>query len=52
MSAEILIGRWLAFCAHPAAAWRVLPPSGRCLVAVSYAAASYAASLSLLLLLS
>ena len=51
MALEVVIGRWLAFCVHPTAAWRLLPPSGRCLMAASYAAASYAAALSLLLLL-
>ena len=52
MTPEVVIGRWLAFCVHPTAAWRRLPLSGRCLMAASYAAASYAAGLSMLLLLS
>jgi hypothetical protein len=48
---EIIIGRWLACCAHPLAAWRVLPVSGRVLVALTYTAASYALGLTVLLLL-
>jgi hypothetical protein len=51
MPPEIALGRWLAFCAHPAAAWRVLPPLGRCLLAASYAACSFVTSLTLLLML-
>jgi hypothetical protein len=51
MSPEIVVGRWLAFCAHPTAAWRILPPSGRCLLAASYAAASFMVSLTVLLAL-
>lgn len=51
MSPEIVLGRWLAFCVHPAAAWRVLPPSGRWLLAASYAAGSFLGSLTLLLML-
>ena len=51
MAPEVVIGRWLAFCAHPIAAWRLLPKSGRCLIALSYAAVSYAAALGILLTL-
>lgn len=51
MSPEIVLGRWLAFLAHPTAAWRVLPPAGRCLLAASYAAGSFVASLTVLLML-
>jgi len=50
MTPEIALGRWLAVCAHPTAAWRLLPASGRCLLAASYAAASFVASLTVLLL--
>ena len=50
MAPEIVIGRWLAFCAHPTAAWHVLPASGRCLLAASYAALSFAGSLAALVL--
>jgi hypothetical protein len=52
MAPEVVIGRWLAFCAHPIAAWRLLPRSGRCLIALSYAAVSYAAALGVLVLIS
>lgn len=45
---EIVIGRGLAFCAHPTAAWRRLPPTGRALLVGAYAAASYITVLSLL----
>ena len=51
MAPEVVIGRWLAFCAHPVAAWRLLPRSGRCLIALSYAAASYAAAFAALALM-
>jgi hypothetical protein len=47
---EIALARWLACCVHPAAAWRILPASGRLLLAFSYAAASFVASLTVLLL--
>ena len=51
MSFDIALGRWLALCAHPKAAWRVLPASGRWLMAASYAAVGYGAVLTCLLLL-
>lgn len=51
MAPELVLGRWLAFCAHPIAAWRHLPLTGRCLVALSYAAVSYAAALGVLVLI-
>lgn len=35
----------MAFCAHPVAAWRILPPAKRALVAGAYFAASYVAVL-------
>jgi hypothetical protein len=40
---ELVIGRWLAWCSHPVAAWRVLPTSGRMLIIASYFVSSYAA---------
>lgn len=49
MAPDIALGRWLAFCAHPTAAWRLLPLHGRLLLAASYAGASYLVSLALLL---
>jgi len=42
---EIAIGRAMAFCAHPVAAWRILPPAKRALVAGAYFAAGYVAAL-------
>ena len=50
MSTDVLFGRWLAFCVHPAAAWRRLPVSGRLLLAGSYALASYVTALTALML--
>ena len=47
---EILLGRGLAFCTHPSAAWRRLPPAGRALLVGAYAAGGYVAVLSVLLL--
>lgn len=41
MSLEIAIGRSLAFCAHPTAAWRVLSPSRRVLLVAAYFGAGY-----------
>lgn len=51
MPIEIVLGRWLAFCLHPTAAWRLLPTGGRCLLAASYAAGSFLTSLTVLLLM-
>jgi hypothetical protein len=50
MSMDIIIGRGLAFCAHPLAAWRVLSTPGRVFVVGAYAAAAYVAVLGVLLL--
>jgi hypothetical protein len=50
MSVELLIGRGLAFCVHPAAAWRVLSAPGRAFVVAAYAGAAYVAVLGVLLL--
>jgi hypothetical protein len=47
---EIVIGRGLAFCAHPAIAWRRLPPAGKALLLAAYAGASYISVLTVLLL--
>ena len=49
MSADIVIGRTLACCAHPAAAWRRLPASGRALIVGTYFAFSYLTVLAVLL---
>jgi hypothetical protein len=47
---EILLGRTLALCIHPCAAWRTQSTSGRLLVFFAYLAASYTLVLGLLLL--
>jgi hypothetical protein len=46
---DVIIGRWLACCAHPAAAWRNLPVSGRALLVAAYVSASYVVVLTALL---
>jgi hypothetical protein len=50
MSVDLLIGRGLAFCAHPTAAWRVLSSPGRAFVVAAYAGAAYVTVLAVLLL--
>ena len=47
---EILVGRSLAMCVHPYAAWRAHATGGRLLVLFTYAAASYAVTLTVLLI--
>jgi hypothetical protein len=49
MSADIVIGRTLACCVHPSAAWRRNSRSGRALIVATYFAASYLAVLAVLL---
>jgi hypothetical protein len=49
MSVDIVIGRTLACCLHPAAAWRRVSGSGRALIVGAYFAASYLAVLAVLL---
>jgi hypothetical protein len=46
---EVLIGRSLAMCAHPYAAWCSHSVKGRALVLVAYMAASYFVVLGALL---
>ncbi len=48
MSADVVIGRTLACCVHPAAAWRRLSASGRALIIVAYFAVSYLGVLAVL----
>jgi hypothetical protein len=48
---EILIGRSLAMCAHPYAAWRSHSKKARMLVLFAYVAASYVLMLSALMAL-
>jgi hypothetical protein len=50
VNVEIVIGRGLAYCAHPAAAWRRLRPAGRALLVGAYAAGSYVTVLTVLML--
>jgi hypothetical protein len=47
---EILIGRGLAMCVHPVAAWRCASLRARLVVVAAYFAASYAVILSALAL--
>ena len=47
---EVLLGRSLAMCAHPYAAWRTHSTAGRLFILLTYAAASYAVMLGVLLL--
>jgi hypothetical protein len=49
MSVDIVIGRTLACCVHPAAAWRRLPASGKALILATYFAVSYLGVLTALL---
>jgi hypothetical protein len=48
MSADIVIGRTLACCVHPSAAWRRLSASGRALIVGTYFFVSYVAVLAVL----
>jgi hypothetical protein len=41
MSADIVIGRTLACCVHPAAAWRRLSASGKALIVGTYFVIGY-----------
>lgn len=47
---DVLLGRTLACCVHPYAAWRGLSASGRFVLIAAYASASYVAVLGLLLI--
>jgi hypothetical protein len=49
---EIFIGRSLAICAHPVAAWRTAAKSMRVILLAGYFAAAYVAVLALMTLLS
>ena len=50
MGIDLLIGRGLAFCVYPRAAWRVLSTPGRAFVVAAYAGAGYVTVLGALLL--
>ena len=45
-----IIGRSLAFCMHPRAAWPLLPLKGKALMIMAYAVAGYVAGLAALLI--
>jgi hypothetical protein len=49
-SFDLLLGRLLAFCVHPVAAWRVLTPFWRFAILTIYAAAGFLIVLTALLL--
>ena len=49
MSADIVIGRTLACCLHPAAAWRRLSASGKALIVGAYFVIGYFSVLVVLL---
>ena len=48
MALEALLGRWVACCVHPYAAWRVLPGSGRAWLLFTYFGAAYVTVLGVL----
>ena len=50
MSYSIVIGRSLAYCAHPWASWRRLPATGRAMLVAAYAGAGYVTVLAALLM--
>jgi len=45
---EITVGRAVAACAHPAAAWRLLPGAWRWWIVVGYAVLGYTVTLTAL----
>ena len=49
MSFEIILGRWMALCAHPVCAWQRRSLKTRVIVVISYFGASYAGVLLALL---
>jgi hypothetical protein len=51
MTPEVALGRSLACCVHPWAAWRRLSPAGRVLLVGAYFGASYAGALIALLVM-
>ncbi len=51
MPLEIAIGRGLALCLHPTAAWRIVSARGRALLVAAYVGAGYLAVLGVLLVL-
>jgi hypothetical protein len=49
MALDLFVGRLLAVCMHPQAAWRRLPLSGRLVLAATYFGAAYVTVLGALL---
>jgi hypothetical protein len=49
MSADVVIGRTLACCVHPAAAWRRVSKSGKALILGAYFVVGYLGALVVLL---
>ena len=47
---DVVIGRFLACCAHPVLSWRRLPAYGRVGLVAAYVSASYVTVLTALLL--
>jgi hypothetical protein len=45
----MVLGRCLAYCAHPAAAWRRLPRGGRILLLTTYFGTAYVLTFAALL---
>jgi hypothetical protein len=50
MPLEVLLGRGVACCLYPRAAWRVLTRTGRAFVICAYAAGGFVTTLAVLLL--
>ena len=48
---EFVVGRWMAFCAHPVCTWRLRSKAVRALLVTSYFAAGYTGMLVALLAL-
>jgi hypothetical protein len=48
MLPEVIVGRALAYCAHPSASWSRLPAPGRALLVAAYVGVSYVTVLILL----
>ena len=49
MTLETALGRWIACAAHPHAAWRILPATGRALLVGTYFGIGYVAALFVLM---
>jgi hypothetical protein len=49
MNADVVIGRTLACCLHPAAAWRRVSRSGKALIVGTYFVVGYLGALVVLL---